>query len=262
VAYYRRPWALYAFVVAAYAFLFAPIVYVVANSFNADPSLVGWGGATFKWYHTAWNDSLVRDAAVNSVEIAIAVTLVSATLGTITALGVQRSSRWGRMVLNATTYTRIVIPELVLALALLIFMTKIGFPRGKLSLIVGHSILDSAYVAVIVSARLANRDIFTDEAARDLGATPFRAFRRVVLPDIMPAIVAGSLLAFTFSLDDVVTSFFLNGSVNTLPLVILSLIRFSVTPEVNAIGVMLMTVTTTLMVCFLVINHRWARSGA
>jgi spermidine/putrescine transport system permease protein len=78
----------------------------------------------------------------------------------------------------------------------------------------------------------------------------------------MPAIVAGSLLAFTFSLDDVVTSFFLNGSVNTLPLVILSLIRFSVTPEVNAIGVMLMTVTTTLMVCFLVINHRWARSGA
>jgi spermidine/putrescine transport system permease protein len=144
----------------------------------------------------------------------------------------------------------------------LIFMTKVGFPRGKLALIVGHSILDSAFVAVIVSARLANRDVFTDEAARDLGATPFRAFRRVVLPDILPAIVAGSLLAFTFSLDDVVTSFFLNGSVNTLPLVILSLIRFSVTPEVNAIGVMLMTVTTTLMVGFLLVNYRWARSRA
>jgi spermidine/putrescine transport system permease protein len=254
----RRPWGLYAFVVLVYLFLFAPILMVVVNSFNADRSLVGWGGFTLHWYRNAWSNEFVREGAKNSLFVAGVVTLISAILGTLAALALERSRRWTRAVIDGTTYARIVIPELVLALSLLIFLARIDFPRGLGSVIVGHVVFNSAYVTVIVSARLAARDPATDEAARDLGASPFRAFWRVTLPEIMPAVVTGSLLAFTFSLENVVTSFFLAGSANTLPMVVLSLIRFSVTPAVNAIGVVLMTFTALLMVLFLFVNWRWS----
>lgn len=257
MANYRRPWLLYTTAGVAYVFLFAPIVLVVLNSFNANSALSGWGGFTLHWYGNAWSNPLVVTGAENSVIIALVVTAASAVLGTAAALALSRSRRWLRAMLTGVTYARIVIPELVIALALLIFFTRIGFPRGLASIMLGHIVFDSAYVTIIVSARLASRDPATDEAARDLGATPWRAFRRVLLPDLMPAIVTSALLAFTFSLDDVVTSFFLSGSVNTLPLVILSLIRQEVTPAVNAIGVTLMAVSTTMMGLFVYLNYRW-----
>ena len=217
MANYRRPWLLYVTAFVAYVFLFAPIVLVILNSFNANSELTGWGGFTLHWYSQAWGNSIVVNGAENILSIALIVTAASAVLGTIAALALSRSRRWTRALLSGVTYARIVIPELVIALALLIFFTRIGFPRGVASIILGHIVFDSAYVTIIVGARLATRDPATDEAARDLGATPWRAFRRVLLPDLMPAIIAGALLAFTFSMDDVVTSFFLSGSVNTLP---------------------------------------------
>jgi spermidine/putrescine transport system permease protein len=258
MANYRRPWLLYVTAFVAYVFLFAPIVLVILNSFNANSELTGWGGFTLHWYSQAWGNSIVVNGAENSLIIALIVTAASAVLGTVAALALSRSRRWTRALLSGVTYARIVIPELVIALALLIFFTRIGFPRGVASIILGHIVFDSAYVTIIVGARLATRDPATDEAARDLGATPWRAFRRVLLPDLMPAIIAGALLAFTFSMDDVVTSFFLSGSVNTLPLVILSLIRQQVTPAVNALGVTLMALSTTLMGFFLFLNYRWS----
>jgi spermidine/putrescine transport system permease protein len=254
----RRPWGLYAYVALVYLFLFAPIILVVTNSFNADVTLVHWKGFTLHWYRNAWSNPLVVQAAKNSLIIAGIVTLLSAVLGTFTALALARSTRWRRAAIDGTTYARIVIPEIVLSLSLLIFLTRVNIARGTSTIILGHLVFNSAYVAVIVSARLAARDPATEEAARDLGATPFRAFWRVTLPEIMPGIVTGSLLAFTFSLENVVTSFFLSGSVNTLPMVVLSLIRFSVTPAVNAIGVTLMGVTGLLMILFLFVNWRWS----
>jgi spermidine/putrescine transport system permease protein len=258
VTFDRKPWGLYAFVALVYAFLFAPMILVVLNSFNANKSLVGWGGFTLHWYGKAWTNEFVIQGAKNSLFIAAVVTLLSAMLGTAAALALARSRRFTRALIDGTTYARIVIPELVLALSLLIFLTRINLPRGIASIIVGHVVFNSAYVTVIVSARLAARDPATDEAARDLGATPFRAFWRVTLPEIMPGVVTGSLLAFTFSLENVVTSFFLSGSSNTLPMVVLSLIRFNVTPTVNAIGAVLMLVTGLLMVAFLFVNWRWS----
>jgi spermidine/putrescine transport system permease protein len=258
MANYRRPWLLYVAAAVAYVFLFAPITLVIINSFNSNSELSGWGGFTFRWYGQAWGNSIVVNGAENSLLIAVVVTAASAVLGTGAALALHRSRRWTRAILNGVTYARIVIPELVIALALLIFFSRIGFPRGVASIILGHIVFDSAYVTIIVSARLASRDAATDEAARDLGATPWRAFRRVLLPDLMPAIITSALLAFTFSLDDVVTSFFLSGSVNTLPLVILSLIRQQVTPAVNALGVTLMAVSTTMMGVFVYLNYRWS----
>ena len=258
MTYDRRPWLLYGVAFLLYAFLFIPIIVVIGNSFNADSSMVGWGGFTTSWYHTAWSDPIVQDAAKTSVEIALVVTAASAVLGTITALALDRSARWTRGILSGGTYARIVVPELVLALGLLVFLVKIGFPRGFWSIAVGHVVFDSAYVTIIVAARLAARDRALDAAARDLYAGPFRAFWRVTLPDILPAIVTGSLLAFTFSLDDVVTSYFLSGSTNTLPLVILSLVRVTVTPTVNAIGTVLMCATLLAMTMVLIVNWRWS----
>ena len=253
----RRPWGLYVYAVLVYVFLFAPLVIVVVNSFNDNLFRTEWRGFTFRWYEEAWSSDLTVEAARNSLIIATIVALVSAVLGTATAFALQRSRRWTRTFFQGTTYARIVIPELVLAVALLIFMSRSGISRGFLGIAIGHVVFSSAYVTVIVSARLALRDPATEEAARDLGATAFRAMWRVTLPEIMPAVIAGSLLAFTFSLDNVVTSFFLQGAIPTLPLIIFGLIRFQVSPVVNALGTSLMAVTALSMVLFLIVSWRW-----
>ena len=257
----NRPWLLYAYAFLVYAFLFAPVVVVVLNSVNDNASRTDWRGFTTRWYEEAWSSDQAVEAAKNSLLIAALVALASAVLGTAGALALARSRRFTRGFLNGTTYARIVIPELVLALALLIFFARTGIPRGFIGILVGHTVFTSAYVTVIVSARLAARDPATEEAARDLGATAFRALWRVTLPEIAPAIAAGGLLAFTFSLDDVVTSYFLQGSTNTLPLLIFGLIRFQVSPVVNALGTTLMAATAILMTLFLVLTWRWTLGG-
>ncbi len=257
--YRRRPWGLYAYALLAYTFLFAPILVVAMNSFNADRFRIEWGGFTTEWYRSAWEDPATLTAAKNSLIIAAIVAVLATVIGTATALYLRRSGRWTGTLIQGTTYARLIIPELLLAIALLILFSRLSFQRGLPTIVIGHVVLNSAYVTVIVGARLAQREAFTEEAARDLGATPWRAFRRVTLPEIMPAVVAGGILAFTFSLDNVVGSFFLSGSTNTLPLVILSLIRFEVSPTVNALGMSLTAATGLAMIAFLLLN--WRRAG-
>ena len=254
----RKPWGLYAYAVLAYSFLFAPMVLVVLNSVNKDQFRTHWAGLTFEWYRAAWSDPTIVDAAKNSLVIATLVAVLSTIIGTSTSLSLQRSRRWMHAVISSTTYSRLIIPEILLALALLIMFSRIGIARGTTTIVIGQVVFNSAYITVVVSARLAVRERHTEEAARDLGATAFRAFRRVTLPEIMPAIIAGAVLAFTFSLDNIVTSFFLSGSTNTLPLVILSLIRFEVSPVVNALGTTLTLANALLMAIFLVVS--WRRS--
>jgi spermidine/putrescine transport system permease protein len=241
-------------------FLFAPIVSVVVNSFNKDTYRLHWRGFTLQWYSEAWNNPTVTAAAKTSLEIALIVTVLSTVIGTATSLALLRCGRFTRGVIQSTTYGRLIIPELVLAIALLILLTRLHITRGMWTIVIGHVVFNTAYVTVIVSARLAARDPSTEEAARDLGATRFRAFRRVTLPEIMPAILASALLSFTFSLDNVVTSFFLSGSTNTLPLVILSFIRFQVSPVVNALGTSLLVINVVCLSLFLAAN--WRRAAA
>ena len=255
----RRPWGLYAYALLAYTFLFAPIFVVALNSVNADRFRIHWEGFTTKWYRSAWSDPSTVSAARTSVIIAVIVAVLATVIGTATALYLRRSGRLTGPLVQGSTYARLVIPELMLAIALLILFSRLSVSRGLLTIVIGHVVINSAYVTVIVGARLAQRQGLTEEAARDLGATPFRAFRRVTLPEIMPAVLAGAILAFTFSLDNVVSSFFLSGSTNTLPLVILSLIRFEVSPAVNALGMSLTAVTAVAMVAFLLINRRRSR---
>jgi spermidine/putrescine transport system permease protein len=252
----RKPWPLYMYAGLLYTFIFAPIIFLIVNSVNADRYGETWAGFTAQWYIQAWTGSGVIEATKNSLLVATASTALSLVLGTLAALG--RPRWWIGVTISASTYARILIPELVLALSVLVFLTSIGFVRGFATIVIGHTLFSSAYVTIIVAARLARASPATQEAARDLGATAWRAFWRVRFWEIMPAIVASGLLVFIFSLDDVVTTYFLSGSTVTLPLYVYGLIRFEVSPVVNALGTSMMALTSILMAGFAVVNWRWA----
>jgi ABC-type spermidine/putrescine transport system permease subunit II len=223
---------------------------VVVNSFNVDPGLTRWGGFTTHWYFVAAHDQSVTGAVKVSLEIALATTLIATALGTAAAVGMRRAGRVARRVNDLTTYGRLIMPELVLAIGLLLAFRAVNFSLGLATIIIGHVTLFTAYAILVVSARLAGRDGSTEEAARDLGATALRAFWRVTLPEILPAVVASALLIFTFSMDNVVSSLFLSSDTNTLPLVLFSLIRLRVTPEVNAIATVVLVLTGVLLAVF------------
>jgi ABC-type spermidine/putrescine transport system permease subunit II len=246
-----RSLPLYAFVALVFAFLFAPIVVVVLNSFNADASLVHWGGFTTHWYSVAAHNQTVRDSVKTSLEIAVMTTVVATALGTLGAVGLRRAPRALRAASDLTTFGRLIMPELVLAIGLLLVFRAANFPLGITTIVIGHVSLFAAYAVLIVSARLAGRDPATDEAARDLGANAIRAFFRVTLPEILPAVAASGLLIFTFSMDNVVSSLFLSSGVNTLPLTLFSMIRLRVTPEVNAIATVVLALTGIMLALFL-----------
>jgi len=254
----RKPWPLFLYAGLLYAFIFTPIVFLIVNSVNADRYGQTWGGFTTQWYVEAWSSRGVIEATLNSLAIAALTTGGSLVLGTMAAIALARRRWWVGLVIGASTYARILIPELVLALAVLVFMTTVGIARGYTTIVIGHTLFSSAYVTIIVAARLARVTPATMEAARDLGATPWRAFWRVRLWEIMPAIVASGLLVFIFSLDNVVTSFFLSGSTVTLPLYVFGLIRFEVSPMVNALGTSMLALTALLIMVFAVVNWRWA----
>ena len=165
---------LVAFAVLVYLFLFAPILIVIGNALNADASLSTWGGVTARWFKQMFEDDVVIEGIRNSVVIASVATLVATVLGTLAAVGLQRSGRILAATTNASTYSRLIMPELVLAIGLLLAFQAVAWPLGMATVIIGHVAFYTAYVIMIVAARLARRDPHVEEAARDLGATPIR----------------------------------------------------------------------------------------
>jgi ABC-type spermidine/putrescine transport system permease subunit II len=229
-------------------YLWIPILAVAVNSLNRSSLMVRWGGATAHWYSLAFHDANVRTGLVTTLEIALGSTALSLVIAVSGSLWWRRAPARARAIYDALVYARIVLPEVVFATALFFLFLKAHFPLGIVAIIIGHSVWNSAYAAVIVQARLMGLDPAIEEAAADLGATPWRVFRRVTLAALLPAIIASGLLTFTFSFDDVVTSYFLGGSSSSpLPIVLFGMIRFRITPEINAIGVMVMLFTVTLM---------------
>jgi len=222
-----------------YLFLFGPIVLVLVNSFNADPNLVEWSGFTGRWYRQAMSEDVVVDGIKNSLLIALTATTASVVGGTLAAIAVRNVPGVVRAATDASTYARLVMPEIVLAVGLLLTFRALGYQLGFVTVIVAHTSLYTAYVILIVSARLSRRDRFTEEAARDLGATAWRTMLRVTLPEAAPAMATAGVLIFTFSMDNVISSLFLSSGLNTLPLVLFSMIHTHITPEVNALGGML-----------------------
>jgi ABC-type spermidine/putrescine transport system permease subunit II len=242
-----------------FAFLYAPLILVFVNAFNRDELLVHWEGFTIDWFRGAIANERVQDDFRTSVLVASLATGVALVIAVTAGLWWRGASPRMRHLLDGTTYMRIVLPEVVAAVALFVLFRRLDLELGVATIVAGHVVFTSAYATVIIQARLATLDLMLEEAAADLGAPPLRVFRRVTLPLLWPAIIVAALLCFSFSFDDVVTSTFLGGTgAETLPMYLLGLARFRITPEVNAIGAGVMIITMlSVALALLVVAFRW-----
>lgn len=240
----RSPW-LWGAGFLAYAFLYAPLVIVVAYSFNDSRLNAEWVGFTFSWYQKLFHNEKMLHAAWNSLVIGLVASAVSTVLGTMAGYAMYR---FRSRLLPVLVLAPIAIPEILMGVSLLIFFVLLNISLGMVSIVLSHIAFCVGFVAIVVRSRLAGMDESLTEAARDLGATPWRAFRLVTLPLIMPGVVAGALMAFTLSIDDFVITFFTAGVGSaTLPLQIYTMVKISVTPEVNAVSTLLMLLTLALI---------------
>ena len=242
----RGPW-LWTAGLAAYAFLYLPLTFVVAYSFNDSRLNAEWVGFTLHWYRVLLEDEDMLVAAGNSLLIATVASLAATVLGTMAGIAMHR---YKLKVLTFMVLAPVAMPEILLGVSLLLFFIQVlNLTLGLLSIVLAHITFSIGFVAVIVQARLAAMDESLFEAARDLGASPWQTFRHVTFPLILPAVIAGGLMAFTLSIDDFVITFFTAGvGVQTLPLRIYSMIKIAVTPEVNAVSTLLILLTLSLTV--------------
>jgi spermidine/putrescine transport system permease protein len=230
--------------VACLVFFYAPILMLVVNSFNASRFGSVWGGFTLGWYERLLRERDVWYALRNSLVVACTATLASMVLGTAAALALHLTRGRLQRLHYTLVYTPLVVPDILMGMSLLLFLLTLAIPLGLATIFVAHVTFCISYVAMVVLARLQDFDFSTVEAARDLGAGPVTSFFRVLLPQLMPGIVAGGLLAFTLSIDDFVITFFVAGpGSSTLPLHIYSMIKHGSPPLINALSTVLLTVT-------------------
>jgi spermidine/putrescine transport system permease protein len=231
-------------------FLYLPIGVLVALSFNEGGLPTAWTGFSTRWYAALAGNGDVLGAARNSLLVALASTLIATVLGTLLAIGVETRRRKGRL-LETLIFAPMVIPDIVLAIALLSFFSILGAGLGLHTIVMAHVVFNLAFVCAVVRARLRGFDWAVVEASEDLGA-PFAAtLRRVILPLLAPAILAGALLAFTLSVDEFIIAFFTAGAgrdSTTLPMQIYAMIRFGVTPDVNALATLVLGLSVLLLV--------------
>jgi spermidine/putrescine transport system permease protein len=245
------------FAVAVFLFLYVPIFVLIIYSFNANRVVGVWQGFSLNWYQELFRDRAIGQAFRNSMWVAGWSTLISTILGTMAALVLERYRFRGRLVFDAALYLPIIIPDIVMALSTLLFFVMVAIPLSRYTILIAHVAFNISFVAVVVRARLADMDSSLEEAAADLGASEWQTFRRVTFPLLMPGIVAAALLAFTLSLDDFVITFFVSGpGSTTLPVRVYSMIKFGVTPEVNAISTLMLVGSTILVIISLVIQRR------
>lgn len=237
---------LYAFLM--YMFLYIPIIVLVIFSFNDSKLNAVWTGFSLKWYKSLASNVGILEAMKNSLLIAVASTILSVMIGTLAAVGMYRYNFKGKSLVDGMLYIPLVIPEIVMGIALLAFFSTAKFSMGIGTLILAHVTFSVSYVVAVVRARLDGFDKSVEEAAMDLGATPMQTFFAVTLPIIAPGVIAGGLLAFTLSLDDMIISFFVAGPNSmTLPLKVFSMVKFGVTPEINALSTIIMLVTLIIV---------------
>lgn len=236
--------------ILGFAFLYGPILSIVIYSFNASRLVTVWGGFSTHWYGALWRDEAVLSAAWLSLRLAALSATLATILGALAGLVLTRFQRFvGRTLLAGLVTAPLVLPEIVTAIALLLLFVglgdMIGWPteRGLTTLVIAHATFTLAFVAVVVQARLVDMDDSLELAAMDLGAPPVKAFLVITVPMLSPALVSGWLLAFSLSLDDVVTSQFVSGpGSTTLPLWVFASVRLGLNPEVNAIGTLVIAV--------------------
>jgi putrescine transport system permease protein len=232
------------------AFLYAPIAILVVYSFNASRLVTVWGGWSIRWYAALLEDRAMIDAALTSLGIALLSAAVATVLGTFAALALTRLARFrGRFAFAAMIYAPLVMPEVITGLSLLLLFVAIDLDRGFFTVTIAHTTLTMCFVTVIVQSRLVGFDRSLEEAAMDLGCPPGHTFLAITLPLIMPGVIAGFLLAFSLSLDDLVIASFTTGpGATTLPIRIYSEVRLGVKPEINAVCTILIAVVAVAVV--------------
>ncbi|HEU5206864.1 MAG TPA: ABC transporter permease [Gaiellaceae bacterium] len=247
----------------AYVFLYAPIAVVVVFAFNGGRDVLYWQGFSTKWFRVALETPEITSALKLSVLIALGNALVACVLGTMLALALPRMRSWCRTPIDALAYMTLVTPEIVFAIAALVFFVQAGSrvglesPLGWQTILIAHVVFNTSVVALVVRARFVSMGQTLEEASFDLGAGALATFRQVTLPRLAPAILAGGLLAFTFSFDDFITSFFVTGPTSeTLPIYIWGQLRFGVTPAINATAAMMLGVTLVgVLVAYVVLRR-------
>jgi spermidine/putrescine transport system permease protein len=268
------------YAIAVYLFLYIPIGVIALFSFNAGRHASQFQGFSTQWYGKALSNPFVMDALKTSLTVALASAVLATLFGTMAALALQSVRGRLRLAFDALIYVAVIVPGIVIGIATLIaLVTLFGWVNPLLaalwpfaeaapqlslgygSLIAAHGLFTIALVIIIVRARMAGMDRSLIEASADLGATPWGTFRQVTLPQIFPGILAGFLLAFTFSFDDFVIAFFVAGSQTTLPVYVFSSIRRGVTPEINAIGTMVLAVSLLLLIVAQAILQRGRKAG-
>jgi spermidine/putrescine transport system permease protein len=242
--------AMKAWLLGVFVFLYTPLFMLMLFSFNDSKANIVWKGFTFKWYVKAFENDQLREALFNSLLIAAATTAISLVVGALMAFMFWRFKFPFKGALESGMNLPIVVPEICFGVAVLLFFAKIGFPTNlpyplNLSqIVIAHVAFTFPFVAIVVRARLESFNPELEAAALDLGATPFQAFRDVIVPHMRPSLIAGGLLAFTLSLDDFVITFFASGpGTITFPVKVYSMVRFSVTPEVNAASTVVIVIT-------------------
>jgi len=243
---------------AGFSFLYLPILILVIYSFNSSKLVTVWAGFSTKWYGELFRDQAFLDAAWVTLKVAVISSTVATVLGTMAAYVVVRAGRFaGRTLFSGMIYAPLVMPEVITGLAMLLLFISLGLDRGVFTIILAHITFTMCFVSVVVSSRLVTFDKSLEEAALDLGCTPFDAFKSVTLPIIAPAVISGWLLAFTLSLDDLVISQFVAGpSSTTLPMKIFSAVRLGVSPQINALSTILISIVTVGVITASLVSKR------
>ena len=240
--------------VLVFFFLYAPIAVLMFYSFNDSRYRGQWGGFSLRWYYELLDDRIILQAFYNTVTIAIFTTIIATILGTLAAIGLSNIKGIRKKVIMNLNYIPVVSPDILIGISLMILFIFLNIRLGYMSLLLAHITFCTPYVILAVLPKISQLNKHLFEAALDLGATPFQAVRKVILPQIMPGVFTGALLSFTLSLDDFVVSFFTTGSgVSTLPIAIYSMAKRGINPKINAVSTILFIVVLALLI---IINYR------
>lgn len=253
----QQPWLITAWTVMVYVFLYLPIVVLVFISFNNSKILsLPFKGFTTKWYSLAYNDAALRLALVNSLKVATTATLIATGLGLLAGFAIYRYQFFGKNAFRIAVNLPILLPGIVTGVAMLAYLSDLGFELSLWTVILGHAVFGLPVALGSILTRLSQFPRSLEEAAYDLGAKPGQVFTGVILPYIRSALIAGALLAFTLSFDEVIVTIFLTGRDNTLPMEIWGRLRTQITPEIAAIATLILLVSTIL-----VLLSQWAMVG-
>lgn len=247
----RNPARMISFLYMAsiYSFLYLPILILILFSFNQSKINAVWTSFTLEWYGKLLQKGDIWEAAKNSLIVASLSTIISTMVGMLAAVAMYRFRIRVKLVLDSLVYLPIVIPEIVMGISLLAFFSLIKIPLGLMTLVAAHATFSIPFVIVVIRARLHGFDRSLEEAALDLGASEWQTFLKIILPNMMPGVLASALLSFTLSIDDVIISFFVAGpGSTTLPLRIFSMVKFGVSPEINALSTVMLIMTLTIVV--------------